>query len=70
MADVTDKIVTRAAVEAIPLPPIMVYSKVIDHLALRGTLKYIDTEHVRFTEGFVTDEITAYVGPWRISPKQ
>ena len=61
MAEVTDKIFTPAAAETIPLPPILVYSNVIDHLALRGTLNYFDTQHTRFTEGFLTDEAVAYV---------
>ena len=61
MEEVTDKIFTPAAAETIPLPPMLVYSNVIDHFALRGTLKYFEPEHVRFTEEFVTDEITAYV---------
>ena len=38
MAEVTDKIIAPAAAETIPLPPILVYSNVLDHLALRGTL--------------------------------
>ena len=58
MAEVTDKIFTPASAETIPLPPILVYSNVIDHLALRGTLRYSDLQHARFTEGFVTDEVT------------
>ena len=61
MAEGTDKIFTPAAAETIPLPPILVYSNVIDHLALRGTLKYFESGYVRFTEGFVTDENTAYL---------
>ena len=61
MAEVTDKIFTPAATGTIPLPPILVYSNVIDHLALRGTLRYFDLQHARFTEGFVTDEVVAYV---------
>ena len=61
MAEVTDKIFTPVAAEIIPLPPMLVYSNVIDHLALRGTLKYFDMQHTRFTESFVTDEVVAYV---------
>ena len=61
MAEVTDKIITPAAAETIPLPPILVYSNVIDHLALRGTLRYFDMQHARFTEGFVNDKVVAYV---------
>ena len=61
MAEVTDKMFTPAAAETIPLPPILVYSNVIDHLALRGSLRLFDTLSTRFTEGFVTDEVTAYV---------
>ena len=33
----------------------------IDHLALRGSLRHFDTQSNRFTEGFVTDEVTAYI---------
>ena len=61
MAEVTDKMFTPAAAETIPLPPILVYSNVIDHLALRGSLRHFDTLSTRFTEGFVTEEVTAYV---------
>ena len=61
IAEVTDKIFTPAAAETIPLPPILVYSNVIDHLALRGTLRYFEIENARFTEGFVTHEVVAYV---------
>ena len=55
MAEITDKILTPAAAETIPLPPILVYSNVTDHLALRATLKYFELGHTRFTEEFVTD---------------
>ena len=61
MAEVTDKMFTPAAAETIPLSPILVYSNLIDHLALRGSLRHFDTQSTRFTEGFVTDEVTAYV---------
>ena len=61
MAEITDKIFTPAAAETIPLPPILVNSNVIDHLALRGSLRYFDMQHTRFREGFVTDEVVAYV---------
>ena len=61
MAEVTDKIFTPAGTETIPLPPILVYSNVIDHLALRGSLRHFDTQSNRYTEGFVTDEVTAYI---------
>ena len=61
MAEVTDKIFTPAGTETIPLPPVLVYSNVIDHLALRGSLRHFDTQSNRFTEGFVTDEVTAYI---------
>ena len=61
MAEVTDKIFTPAAAQTIPLPPIIVYSNVIDHLALRGTLRFFESNDERFTEGFVTDEVTNYV---------
>ena len=61
MAEVTDKIFTPAAAETIPLPPILIYSNVIDHLASLGTLRYFDIQHTLFTEGFVTDEVVAYM---------
>ena len=61
MAEVTDKLFTPAAAETIPLPPILVYSNVIDHLALRGSLRYFDMQSTRFTEGFITDEVVANV---------
>ena len=51
MAEVTDKIFTPVAAETIPLPPILVYSNVID----------FDMQHTQFTERFVTDEVVAYV---------
>ena len=60
MAEVTNKIFSPAAAETITLPPILVYSNVIDHLALRGTLRYFDIKNERFTEGFVTDEVVGY----------
>ena len=49
MAEVTDKIFTPAGTKTIPLPPILVYSNVIDHLALRGSLRHFDTQSNRFT---------------------
>ena len=61
MAEVTDKMFTPAAAETIPLPPILIYSNVIDNLALRGSLRHSDALSTRFTEGFVTDEVTAYI---------
>ena len=61
MALVTDKVFTPTAAETIPLPPILIYSNVIDHLVLRATLRYFDMQHTRFTEGFVTDEVVAYM---------
>ena len=61
MVEVTNKIFTPAAAETIPLPPILVYSNVIDYLALRGTMRYFDIENKRFTDGFFTDEVVAYV---------
>ena len=39
----------------------LVYSNVLDHLDLRRTLKYFETEHPRFPERSVTDEVTSYV---------
>ena len=39
------------------------YSNVIDHLALRGTLEVFEPDHERLTEEFMTDEVTNYVEP-------
>ena len=50
-----------AAAETIPFPPFLVYCNVIDHLALQRTLRYFEPEHSRLTEGFMTDEATAYI---------
>ena len=61
IAEVTDKMFTPATAETIPLPPLLVYSNVIDYLALRGTLEFFEPSHERFTEGFVTPEVTNYV---------
>ena len=61
MAEVTNKIFTPAAAETIPLPPFLVYSNVIDHLALRGTLRYFDIENEGFTAEIVTDEVVAKI---------
>ena len=51
----------ETAAETIPLSPILVYSNVIYHLALRGTLRFFESNHERLTEGFVTDEVSNYV---------
>ena len=61
MAEVTDKMFTPAAAKTKPFSPMLVYSNLIDHLALRGTLEFFEPDHVKFTEGFVTDEVTDYV---------
>ena len=61
MAEATDKTFTPAAAELIPLPSLLVYSNVTDHFALQGKLRYFDIENERFTEGFDTDEVVAYV---------
>ena len=61
MAEVTDKIFTPAATETILFATMLVFSNIIAHLALRETLKYFEPRHIRFTEAFVTDEVTAYV---------
>ena len=45
MAEVTDKIFTPAAAETIPLSPIIIYSNLIDHLALRGILRYFGVQN-------------------------
>ena len=44
MAEVTCKVIGPSAnpAETIPFPPLLIYSNVIDHLALRGTLKYLE----------------------------
>ena len=61
MLEVTCRIFAPAAAQTIPIPPILINSTVLDHLVLRCTLKYFEPDHPRFTEGFVTDEVTAYV---------
>ena len=43
MAEVTDKIFAPAVAETMPLPPILVYSNVLDHLALRGDTEILST---------------------------
>ena len=61
MAEVTDKLFTPAAAETVPLPLMLAFFNVMNHLALRGTLKYFIREHVRLAEGFVTHEVTANI---------
>ena len=61
LAEVTDNMSTPAATKTIPHPPLQVYSNVIGHLALRGTLEFFEPGHERLTEGFMTDEVTNYV---------
>ena len=63
MAEVTCKVFGPAAIhsEAIPFPPLLIYSNVIDHLPLRGTLKYFEGGNRRLTEEVMTGEVAAYV---------
>ena len=63
MAEVTCKIFGPAAnhSETIPFPPLLIYSNVIDHLALRGALKYFEGGNRRLTEEVKTSEVVAYI---------
>ena len=63
MAEVTCKVFgpTVNHTETIPFPPILIYSNMIDHLALRGTLKYFEGGNRRLTEEVMTGEVVAYV---------
>ena len=68
MLEITFKIFAQAAAETIPFPPILIYRNVLDHLALRSTLKHFEPDHAQFTDGFITDEVTAYVKAMRTHP--
>ena len=61
MIEVTCKIFAPAAAETIPFPSILIHNNVFDHIGLLCTLKNFEPDHTRFTEGFVKDEVTAYV---------
>ena len=67
MAEVTCKVFgpTVNHTETIPFPPILIYSNMIDHLALRGTLKYFEGGNRRLTEKVMTGEVIAYVEAMR-----
>ena len=65
MLEVTCKILDPAAAETIPLPSILIYCNVLDHIGLRGTLRYFEDGHSRYTEGFMTNEVTAHVTSMR-----
>ena len=66
-AEVTCKVFgpTVNHAETIPFPPILIYSNMIDHLALRGTLKYFEEGNRRLTEEVMTGEVVAYVEAMR-----
>ena len=63
MAEVTCKVFGPTAnhSETIPFPPILSYSNVIDHLALRGTLKHFEGGNRRLTEAVMTGDVVAYI---------
>ena len=67
MAEVTCKVFgpTVNHAETIPFHPILIYSNMIDHLALRGTLKYFEGGNRRLTEEVMTGEVVAYVEAMR-----
>ena len=67
MTEVTCKVFGPAAnhTETIPFPPLLVYSNVIDHLALRASLKYFEGSNRRLTEELKTGEVVAYVEAMR-----
>ena len=67
MAEATCKVFgpTVNHAETIPFPPILIYSNMIDHLALRGTLKYFEGGNRRLTEEVITGEVVAYVEAMR-----
>ena len=67
MAEVTCKVFGHTVnhTETIPFPPILIYSNMIDHLALRGTLKYFEGGNRRLTEEVMTGEVIAYVEAMR-----
>ena len=57
MIEVTCNVFNPAATETIAFTPLTVYCNVIDHMALRGTLKYFEPEYQQLTAGFMTDEV-------------
>ena len=65
MIEVTCKVFGPALTETIPFPPLLVFSNVIDHLAVRGKLNRFEPERQQFTEEFVTNEVTAYLDSMR-----
>ena len=67
MAELTCKVFgpTVYHTETIPFSPILIYSNMIDHLALRGTLKYFEGGNRRLTEEVMTGEVIAYVEAMR-----
>ena len=67
MAEVTCKVFGPTAnhSETIPFPPILIYSNVIGHLALRGTVKHFEGGNRRLTEAVLTGEVVAYIETMR-----
>ena len=65
MIEVTCKVFGPALAETIPFPPLLVFSNVIDHLAVRGKLNRFEPERQLFTEEVVTNEVTAYLDSMR-----
>ena len=66
MAEVTCKVIGSSAnpAETIPFPPLLIYSNVIDHLALRGTLKYLEGGKTNDRE-VMTGEVVSYIEAMR-----
>ena len=63
MAEVTCNVCgpTSNYTETIPFPSLLIFSNVIDHLAVRGTLKHFEGEKRRLKEETMTAEVMAYV---------
>ena len=63
MAEVTSKVFGPAPnpTETISSPPLLIYSNVIDHLALQGTLKYFEGGNRRLTKEIMTSEVVSYI---------
>ena len=68
IVEVTCKVFSPAAnpTETIPFPPLLMYSKVIDHLSLRGFLKDLEGGNRQLTEEVMTSEVVSYIEAMRI----
>ena len=67
MAEVTCKVFgpTSNHTETIPFPPLLIVTNVIDHLAIRGTLKHFGGGKGRLTEETMTAEVVAILHSMR-----